>query len=86
MKLVKTDDEDDAVPVAVNVTGLPVRPEELTVTVLVPAVDPRIRVADTWPLEADTELILISEPPPPVTAQVTVVPGTSRELESVTTA
>ena len=63
-----------AFPVAVNVTGLPLNVEEVTVTVLVPAALPSVSVVWTRPFTSETELVPESDPPPPVIAHVTVVP------------
>jgi hypothetical protein len=42
-------DAPAAVPVALNVTGLPFKPAELAVTVLAPGVSPRVSVVDASP-------------------------------------
>jgi len=73
-----------AVPVALKVTGLPVTPAAVAVTVLVPAFAPNVRV-----LEARPELLVVTEgvesvPPPAVTANVIVIPDTPVPLASVT--
>jgi hypothetical protein len=79
-----------AVPEAVKVTGLPVNPPELAVTVLllVPAVFPSVQLASVA-----IPLLLVGivaglagfeEPPPAVTVKTTATPGTPFPLPSVT--
>jgi hypothetical protein len=62
-----------AVPVAVNVTGLPLRVPEVAVRVFVPAVGPRVQeTAVAMPLVlVDTGVVGFTVPPPAVTAKVT---------------
>src|SRR5260370_22535400 len=62
-----------AVPVAVNVTGLPVRVPEVAVRVFVPAAGPRVQeTAVAMPLAlVDTGVVGFTVPPPAVTAKVT---------------
>ena len=66
------------VPVAVNVTGLPVRPAELAVRVFVPSVGPRVHdVAAAMPSSpVATGLVGLTLPPPDATAKVTLTPCT----------
>ena len=76
--------EPPLLPVAVNVTGLPDSDPDVALTVLVPAVDPNVSV-----LEASPELLVdtvaaLSEPPPAVTANVTVTPETALPPASAT--
>lgn len=73
------------VPVAVNVAGVGM-PETLAVTVLVAATVPSVRVLLDRPLEFVELEELEREPPPAVTAQLTVAPETEFPLESLTTA
>jgi hypothetical protein len=74
------------VPVAVNVTGEPVRPDTVAVNVFVPAVVPRVQD----PTVAMPEAFVVAdrpvpEPPPEAIAKVTVAPGTRLPPESVRT-
>src|SRR5512147_434199 len=77
-----------AVPVALNVTGLPVRLPELAVTVLVPAVVPRVQLVSVATPEAlvlmTAGLAGLSVPPPTVTVNVTGTPDFPLPLASVT--
>src|ERR1700739_5024574 len=65
-------------PVAVNVTGLPVRVPEVAVRVLVPAVVPRVQlVTAAIPLAfVVTAVVGFTVPPPDATANVTLTPAT----------
>src|SRR5205807_2646100 len=64
-----------AVPVAVNVTGLPVRPAALAVRVLAPAVVPRVQVPTVaMPLEFVVCSAPVTLPPPDAGANVTLTP------------
>jgi hypothetical protein len=72
------------VPVALNVTGEPESPVEVAVTVLAPAVSPRVRVEDAFPSEPVVVLVTDREPPPAVTAKATLVPLTGLLLTSFT--
>jgi hypothetical protein len=65
-------------PVAVNVTGLPVRDPEVAVSVLVPAVVPSVQlVTAAIPLLfVVTAVVGTTVPPPDATANVTLVPAT----------
>jgi hypothetical protein len=67
-----------AVPVAVNVTGLPLRPVAVAVRVLLPATVPRVHVvgAATPLLPVATAVVGTTVPPPEATANVTLVPAT----------
>src|SRR5439155_558597 len=67
-----------AVPVAVKVTGLPAKPFEVAVSVLVPAVVPRIHlVAAAMPSAVViTGWFGLAEPPPDATANRTFTPAT----------
>jgi hypothetical protein len=70
-----------AVPVAVNVTGLPLTPEPATVavSVLVPGADPRVHwVSVTFPAESVVCEAPATVPPPAVTAKATTTPATGR--------
>jgi hypothetical protein len=79
-----------AVPEAVNVTGLPLRPLAVAVTVLllVPAVGPSVQLVAVATPEAFVLTVLglagTTVPPPAVTAKATVVPCTGLPLASVT--
>jgi hypothetical protein len=66
------------VPVAVNVTGLPVRPLDVAVRVFVPAVVPSVQdVAAAIPLALVlTGVVGVTAPPPEATAKVTATPAT----------
>jgi hypothetical protein len=65
-------------PVAVNVTGLPVRPVAVALRVLVPATVPRVHVvtAATPLLPVTTAVVGTTVPPPEASANVTLVPDT----------
>src|SRR5580765_2364677 len=70
---------------ALKVTGLPVRPVTVAVTVLIPGVapvvhDPRVAI----PAVLVTGVAPVSVPPPAVTAKVTVTPPTPKLFASVT--
>ncbi len=75
-----------AVPVAVKVTGLPLIPDPaaLAVSVLLPAVEPRIQeVAAATPFApVTTGAVGSTEPPPVATAKVTLTPATGLPLAS----
>src|SRR3989442_1504403 len=75
-----------AVPVAVNVTGLPVRPVDVAVRVFGPAVGPRVHdVTVAMPLgPAHTAAVGTTAPPPAATAKVTATPLTGLPLASCT--
>jgi len=77
-----------AVPVAVNVTELPVKPLAVAVTVFVPTVFPRVHdVTVAVPLAFVTTvvgLVGLRDPLPAVTANVTSTPATGLPLASVT--
>jgi hypothetical protein len=74
-----------AVPVALNVTGLPVRPAADAVTVFAPAVVPNVQlVSVAIPLAFVTTVLGDTVPPPAVAANVTVTPATGAEAASVT--
>ena len=62
-----------AVAVALKVTGEPVRPEAVAVTVCVaPAVVPKVHVDVATPEASVVAVVVPSEPPPAVTAKVTL--------------
>src|SRR5689334_14537443 len=74
-----------AVPVAVNVTGLPVNPADVAVSVFDPAVVPSVHdptVAIPLPLVGCEPPATL--PPPVATAKVTVTPATALPNESLT--
>src|SRR3989441_5561121 len=75
-----------AVPVAVNVTGLPVSPLDVAVSVFGPAVGPRDHdVTVAMPLvPVVTAVVGVTVPPPDVTANVTATPLTGLPLASCT--
>jgi hypothetical protein len=66
------------VPVAVKVTGLPGRPLDVAVRVLVPAVVPNVQdVTAAMPLPlVVTGVVGLTVPPPDATANVTATPAT----------
>src|SRR3989441_109784 len=74
------------VPVAVNVTGLPVRPVDVAVSVFGPAVGPRVHdVTVAMPLvPVVTAVVGTTVPPPEATAKVTAPPLTGLPLASCT--
>jgi hypothetical protein len=76
-----------AAPVAVNVTGLPVRLPDVAVRVFVPATVPRVQeVRAALPvLPVVTGLVGVTLPPPAVTVNVTATPATGLPLASFTT-
>src|SRR5437667_132610 len=64
------------VPVAVNVTGLPVSPAAVAVSVFVPAVVPSVHdVTAAMPLPFVAPLVGLTVPPPDVTAKLTATPA-----------
>ena len=65
-------------PVAVKVTGDPVRPVEVAVSVFEPAVVPSVQAGDVAMPDASVVTVPdeASEPPPEATANVTDVPCT----------
>jgi len=72
-------------PVAVNVTGLPVRVPEVAVTLLVPGVAPKVKVEEAKPCAfVVTGCVGEIVPPPLATANVTETPETGTPLASVT--
>ena len=74
-----------AVPVAVNVTGEPVRPLLVAVSVFVPAVVPRVQLPTVaMPAEFVVAEPPVTEPPPDATAKVTAIPETGLLFGSVT--
>jgi hypothetical protein len=77
-------DGGPAVPVALKVTGEPESPMEVAVTVLVPAVVPRVKVEETLPSEPVVALVIDRDPPPAVTANDTLTPPTALLLASLT--
>lgn len=73
-------------PVAVNVIGDPVKPDEVAVSVFAPAVVPKVHAGDVAMPEALVVTVPeeASEPPPDATANVTDVPWTALPCASVT--
>src|SRR5207253_7862402 len=70
-----------AVPVAVKVTGLPVRPEAVAVSVLVPAVALKVHeVAAAIPSVPVVTVVGVTVPLPGATANVTATPDTGLPL------
>src|SRR4029077_11333024 len=75
-----------AVPVAVNVTGLPAREPDVAVRVLVPAAVPRVHEV-TWAIPfapVVTPVVGLTVPPPDATANVTDTPATGLPCTSWT--
>jgi hypothetical protein len=72
------------VPVAVKLMGLPTSVPDVAVTVLVPAVEPSVRVLNACPLESEETCEAESNPPPAVTANATLTPETAVPFASVT--
>jgi len=73
------------VPVAVKVSGEPVRDPLVAVSVFVPAVVPRIQLPTVaTPLESVVAVAPVIVPPPDATANVTLTPLTGASVESVT--
>ena len=66
-------------PVAVKVTGDPVRPDEVAVSVFEPAVVPSVHAGDVAMPDASVVTVPegASEPPPDATVNVTDVPWTA---------
>src|SRR5690242_16269902 len=75
-----------AVPVAVNVTGLPVSPVDVAVSVFGPAVGPSVHdVTVAIPLvPVVTAVVGLTVPPPEATANVTATPLTGLPFASRT--
>src|SRR5205807_8377763 len=75
-----------AVPVAVRVTGLPVRPAAVAVSVLVPAVELKVQdVAAAIPsVPVVTGVVGVTVPLPAAAANVTATPETGLPLASLT--
>src|SRR5207245_5150789 len=75
-----------ATPVAVNVTGLPVRPVAVAVNVFGPAAVPSVQdVTAAIPLAfVSTAVVGLTVPPPVATAKVTATPATAFPLASFT--
>src|SRR5690348_18447568 len=74
-----------AVPVAWNVTGLPVSEPEVAVTVLGPATVPSVQLPTVaMPLALVVWVGPVMLPPPDATANVTATPGTGCPPASVT--
>ena len=72
------------VPVALNVTGEPVKPVAVAVTVWEPEAEPKRQVVWASPLASVTALALPTEPPPAATAKLTTVPPTPTPSEAAT--
>ena len=74
------------VPVAVKVTGEPVRPALVAVSVLAPAGVPSVQlVTAAIPLESVTTAVVgTTTPPPEATAKVTLTPATTLLFTSLT--
>ena len=74
------------VPVAVNVTGDPVRPSLVAVSVFEPAVVPSVQLvtAATPSAPVVTAVVGSTDPPPDATANVTLTPDTGLLFASVT--
>jgi len=64
------------VPVAAKVIGEPVSPASLAVTALGPATAPRVRTVEALPCASVATVAAESAPPPAVTVNCTVKPGT----------
>src|SRR5712692_4266935 len=75
-----------AVPVAVNVTGLPISASAVAVKVFGPAVVPSVQeVTAAMPLAfVSTAVVGLTVPPPVATAKVTAMPATELPLASRT--
>ncbi len=74
-----------ALPVALKVTGEPLRPVLVAVRVLAPAVVPKVQLPTVaMPLALVAAEALVSEPPPLATAKVTFTPDTGLLLASLT--
>jgi hypothetical protein len=72
------------VPVALNVTGDPLRPAAVAVKVFVPMLPPSVHeVNDATPEALEVTVAGLELPPPTVTANVTTVPLTGFPLASV---
>ena len=65
-----------AVPVAPNVTGEPLRPAALAVTVCAPTIEPSVHAVCATPLASVTALAVATDPPPEATAKLTFTPPT----------
>ena len=81
-------DTDPAVPVAVNVTGLPIKVPEAAVSVFVPAVEPSVHEV-SWARPLAVVVSVAGDagdivPPPPVTVKTTLTPLTGLPFASVT--
>jgi hypothetical protein len=75
-----------AVPVAVNVTGLPLSEPDVAVSVLVPAAGPRVQLPTVaMPFASVVWVPPVTLPPPVVTAKVTATPATGLFDASFTT-
>jgi hypothetical protein len=78
-----------ALAVAVNVTGLPVSPADVAVTVYVPTLSPRVSVLLAWPLAIVVAFRMLSDCPAAPTgvdaiANVTLLPEIGFPPASVT--
>lgn len=74
-----------AVPVALNVTGLPVRPVAVAVKVLAPAVAPSVQEPTVaMPLALVIAAPPATLPPPDAAANVTLTPDTTLPFASLT--
>ncbi len=67
---------DDAVPVALNVTGEPVSPATVAVAVCAPTVAPSVQLIVARPEALVTDVAADTLPPPVTMAQFTVTPAT----------
>src|SRR5262249_17371784 len=75
-----------AFAVAVNVTGDPVKPVALAVTVCVLAVGPSVHVVCANPLDSVVAVVVRIEPPPDATANVPATPATPTPSDALTLA
>ena len=75
-----------ATPVALKVSGLPVSPAEVAVTVFAPTTGPRVQAVSVAMPAALVAIGVVGRmfPPPPVTAKATDTPATGLPLMSVT--
>jgi hypothetical protein len=75
---------EPGLPVALKVTGDPLSPVEVAVTVFVPAVVPNVNTVDALPSNPVVALVADNDPPPTVTVNVTLTPLTGLLFASFT--
>ena len=71
-------------PVSIKVAGLPARVPDVALSVYVPRLAPKVRKVKANPWEFVKTCVADNNPAPPVSAKVTLIPGTGTLAASVT--